>query len=473
MRWNLSYSYLELPELLYTVQPPSPVSGPRLAVFNEALARDLGLGAFEPGDLAVLCGNAGPPSGRPFAQAYAGHQYAHFTMLGDGRALVLGEHRTSGGRLFDLQLKGSGPTPYSRNGDGRAALGPMLREYLMGEAMHALGIPTTRALAVVETGESVWRETELPGAVLTRVAESHLRVGTFEYAAATEDRNLLESLTAYAIQRHYPEAVGQPAAFLEAVIEAQARLVAHWMAVGFVHGVMNTDNMAVSGQTIDYGPCAFLDTYRAGQVFSSIDRRGRYAYANQPGIARWNLTRFAETLLPLLDPDLETAIGTAQALIDGFAGRYQGHYLSLMRAKLGLAEPGPEDQGLVEDLLAWMEASGADYTATFVRLGDSLESGPSGLSSDPAFESWYRRWRGALAATSNVGVSDRMAAANPVYVPRNHRVEEALAAADDGDLGPLQRLLEVLRSPFDRRPGWEIYEEPPVSEEPYVTYCGT
>ena len=452
--------------MLYTRQGPTPVAESRLGVFNHLLARELGMGEVVDADLAFLGGNAVPPGSQPFAQGYAGHQYGHFTMLGDGRALVLGEHRGPDGQLYDLQLKGSGPTPYSRSGDGRAALGPMLREYLMGEAMHALGIPSTRALAVVETGEPVWRQTALPGAVLTRVAHSHLRVGTFEFVAATDDRAALQALTEYAIVRHYPQAAGTPnpaAAFFQSVVAAQARLVAQWMAVGFVHGVMNTDNMAISGQTIDYGPCAFLDAYRAGQVFSSIDRQGRYAYANQPGIALWNLTRLAEALLPVIDLDLDRAVATAQSILDAFTPQYRDHYYALMAAKLGLRK-GEEREGLVDDLLAWMEETGADYTTTF-RLSPDRAGAPA---------AWVRRWR-AFAVEDGldpVGTNH----VNPQYIPRNRRVDEALTAAEAGDYEPFHRLVDLLRTPFTSRPGFEAYADAPGSDEaaePFVTYCGT
>jgi len=471
MRWNLTSSYLSLPELFYSPQAPFPVSRPSLVVFNQRLAHDLGLGDWEAPDLEVLAGNASPTS-TPFAQAYAGHQYAHLTMLGDGRALVLGEHRDPEGRLFDVQLKGSGPTPYSRNGDGRAALGPMLREYLMGEAFHGLGIPTTRALAVVKTGELVQRAAPQAGAVLTRVAHSHMRVGTFEFAAATGDLGALADLADYAMSRHFPGAAGMERpveAFLGSVVAAQARLVAQWMAAGFVHGVMNTDNMAISGQTLDYGPCAFLDTYHPGQVFSSIDRRGRYAYGNQPGIAQWNLTRLAEALLPLLADDEATSIDRARPVIEGFAELYQTEYLRLMTAKLGLGSVQDGDRELVDDLLAAMEANRSDYPATFRGLTEGRE--------DPGLATWTARWRRRLEAEPDLGaVRRRMGAANPVYYPRNHLVEEALSSAVNGDLEPFLTLVDLLASPFSRRVGFESYERPPEpmeGERPYVTFCGT
>jgi len=471
MQWNLEYSYLDLPEVFFVEQSAQPVARPRLVVFNEALAEDLGLGAWDESDLAILSGNANPGS-RPFAQAYAGHQYAHFTMLGDGRALVLGEHRLPGGDLVDLQLKGSGRTPYSRSGDGRAALGPMLREYLMGEAFHALGIPTTRSLAVVETGESVWRDTERPGAVLTRVAASHIRVGTFEFAAAT-DPALLGALTEYTRMRHYPQtsrAANPVLAFLEAVIDAQAALVARWMAVGFVHGVMNTDNMALSGQSIDFGPCAFLDTYSAGQVFSSIDQRGRYAYGNEPAIAGWNLARLAETLLPLIDENSDRALALAQDAVSGFGPRYEAHYHRLMAAKLGLGSPEAAAD-LTPGLLEGLEGR-ADYTQTFRALTVAAESDILDLG--PGLDDWAREWNRhrlphpeALAA---------MNAANAWVIPRNHRVNEALDAAEAGEWAPFHELLDAVTHPYELRPGRERFAQPPSVEEaaePFVTYCGT
>lgn len=478
MRWNLESTYLNLPEALFTAQSALPVTRPRLAVFNVALAAELGLGEWDEADLAVLGGNADPPGSRPFAQAYAGHQYGHFTRLGDGRALVLGEHRLPGGGRVDLQLKGSGRTPYSRRGDGRAALGPMLREYLIGEAFHALGIPTTRALAVVETGEALWRDGEHPGAVLTRVAASHIRVGTFEFAAATGDPALLAALADYTRNRHFPQTNQAPnpaLALLEAVVEAQASLVARWMAVGFVHGVMNTDNMALSGQSLDFGPCAFLDAYRADQVFSSIDEGGRYAYGRQPVIAGWNLARFAETLLPLIDADPNRAIALAQDAVHGFAGRYEAHYHGLLAAKLGLASPQAAAD-LAAGLLEAMEAVGADYTLTFRAVTEAAEAGNLDLDPDlgPGLDDWVREWnRVRLRGPQAVAAMD---AANPRVVPRNHRVNEALDAAEAGDWAPFHELLDAVTHPYELRPGRERFAQPPSADEaaePFVTYCGT
>jgi uncharacterized protein YdiU (UPF0061 family) len=370
----LDHSYAALPDLFFTEVAPTPVREPRLVILNHALAADLGLDAGELAGTesgAIFAGNRLPPGAKPIAQAYAGHQYGHFTTLGDGRAILLGEQITPSGGRFDIQLKGPGPTPYSRRGDGRAALGPMLREYIISEAMHALGIPTTRSLAVAATGETVYRETPLPGAVLTRVAASHLRVGTFQWAAGAGETEHVRALVNYTLQRHYPARAdaGQSAqALLDAVIERQARLIAQWMLVGFVHGVMNTDNMALSGETIDYGPCAFMDTYDPATVFSSIDRHGRYAYGNQPSIAQWNLNRFAETLLPLIDPSEEKAIAVATASLHRFASLFQEHWLAGMRGKLGLFNAEPDDTALFKSLLEGMHQAKADYTNTFAAL---------------------------------------------------------------------------------------------------------
>ena len=466
--WRFDNSYSRLPTDLFTRTPPVPVRAPRLVAFNEPLAGDLGLdpGILRATGAATFAGNEVPPGSEPIAQAYAGHQFGHFTNLGDGRAILLGEQIAPDGRRFDIQLKGSGRTPYSRNGDGRAALGPMLREYLVSEGMHALGIPPSRSLAVAATGEAVLRERALPGAVLTRVAASHIRVGTFEYAAAVGDRNLLTALLDHSIARHYPEiaeASDRAAAFLEAVVERQAALVARWMLVGFVHGVMNTDNMAVSGETIDYGPCAFLDAYDPATTFSSIDRDGRYAYANQPGIAHWNLARLAESLLPLLHGGEDAALDRARGVLATFPERFGRHYLAGARAKLGLATSEQGDADLFASLLQWMHDSRADFTATFANL-PSLDS------------PWHGAWRARLAREpgSPAEAAARMRRVNPAVIPRNHRVEEALAAAEAGDLGPFERLLAALRTPFADEPEAEPYRGgPPAGCGPYRTFCGT
>lgn len=470
--WQFDNTYARLPEVFFSKATPAPASAPQLVLFNARLAEELGLELD--GDLAALfVGQALPDGAEPIAQAYAGHQFGGFNILGDGRAILLGEHVTPSGARFDIQLKGAGRTPYSRRGDGLAALGPMLREYLISEAMHALGIPTTRSLAVVTTGDPIFRESVKRGAVLTRVAASHLRVGTFQYAAARQNLAELQALTDYTIARHYPELTeweGQEkyAAFLRAVLARQAALIAQWMSVGFIHGVMNTDNMALSGETIDYGPCAFMDGYSLETVFSSIDTQGRYAFGNQPGIAHWNLTRFAETLLPLLDTDEDKAVECAVAALNTFPALYEDAWLSRMRAKLGLQSAGDGDSELIGELLTWMEATGADFTNTFRAL-DTPELLPA---------EWVARWH---ARRASEGASEAEAralrhAANPAVIPRNHLVEEALTAAEnDNDPEPLHALLEVLAQPYRSSPtAPSKYHEPaPASACGYKTFCGT
>jgi uncharacterized protein YdiU (UPF0061 family) len=431
-----------------------------------------------------FAGNVVPEGAQPIAQAYAGHQFGHFTMLGDGRAILLGELDTPQGQRVDLQLKGAGPTPFSRGGDGRAALGPMLREYIISEAMHALGIPTTRSLAVVRTGQPVYRENPLPGAVLTRIAASHIRVGTFEYLRGQNDLDGLRQLADYTIARHYPgvrDSQRPYLAFLDHVCERQAQLIARWMLVGFVHGVMNTDNMSLAGETIDYGPCAFLDHYDPGTVFSSIDRGGRYAYANQPGIALWNLTRLAETLLPLIDDDTDTAMREATAVLERFSVHYGGAWLAGMRSKLGLRRAEPADQELADALLDWMASSRADFTNTFRSLkADPSQRSDSVATSGPqcgeaGLEAWYQRWQARLEREQRprAEIQADMDAANPAVIPRNHRVEEALSAAQQEDLGPVKALLEALRDPYTERPEHARFREPSPDPRPYRTFCGT
>lgn len=481
--WNFDNSYATLPSSFYARLNPTPVAAPKIVVVNDALAEVLGLDTQAlHGDegLAVFAGNRLPEGATPLAQAYAGHQFGYFTMLGDGRAILLGEQITPDGQRFDIQLKGSGRTPYSRGGDGRAALGPMLREYIISEAMHALGIPTTRSLAVVTTGEFIVRETLLPGAILTRVAASHLRVGTFQFAAGLRNREYLQILADYALKRHDPDVdPTSPDRYLQLlhhVIERQAALVARWQLVGFIHGVMNTDNMTISGETIDYGPCAFMDTYDPATVFSSIDRQGRYAYGNQPHIAGWNLARFAETLLPLLHDDQSKAVELAQEAVSGFADRYHEYWLSGMRAKLGLYHHEADDAVLIDDLLSLMKRHQADFTNTFraltLDLPDLLPIGVSGEGIE-----WYERWRARLKRqfVSLDVVHERMKQANPAVIPRNHRVEEALEAAVNlGDLTAMERLLSVLADPYAYSPEQEEYAAPPPpSTQPYRTFCGT
>jgi uncharacterized protein YdiU (UPF0061 family) len=479
MGWNLEHTYASLPKWFHVAVAPTPVREPKIVVFNRKLAEALGL---DP-DLAqreeaaqVFTGNVLPPGGRWLAQAYAGHQYGHFTVLGDGRAILLGEQRLADGRLMDIQLKGSGRTPFSRNGDGRAALGPMLREYLVSEAMHALGIPTTRSLAVATTGEPVYRESVLRGAVLTRVAASHIRVGTFEWAAVGSEPGLREALAAYALRRHYPELAEAPpeerwSRFLEAVIERQAALVARWMHVGFVHGVMNTDNMAISGETIDYGPCAFMEAYHPETVFSSIDRHGRYAYGRQPSIALWNLARLAEALLPLLHEEEAVAVERAKALLQSFPARYQAHWLKGMREKLGLFTEEEADAGLVNGLLEVMQAERRDFTQTFRDLSAGVHP-----PADSALAAWHAQWLARLGRQpqDREEVFARMRARNPVFIPRNHKVEEALEAAQAGDLRPFERLLEIVSAPFDYAREAPDYAAPdPSGGVGYRTFCGT
>jgi uncharacterized protein YdiU (UPF0061 family) len=483
--WRFDNSYARLPEALHSRVGPVPVPRPGLAVLNERLAGDLGLdaGVLRESGAEIFAGNRIPEGAEPLAQAYAGHQFGHFTNLGDGRAVLLGEQITPGGGRFDIQLKGSGRTPYSRRGDGRAALGPMLREYIMSEAMHALGIPTTRSLAVAVTGEQIMREELLPGAVLTRVAASHIRVGTFEYANALGDRAALEALARYTLARHYPESVGagNPAlALFDAVLERQAKLVAQWVCVGFVHGVMNTDNMALSGETIDYGPCAFLDVYDPAAVFSSIDRAGRYAYANQPNIAHWNLARLAEALLPLIDEDKDRAVARAGEALGRFPESFRRHYLSGLRAKLGLLTKEDDDFALAREFLDGLKEAKADFTNSFVALTRSAETGRREnlpWSGDgTALSSWQAKWEARLARQqkSRDEVAAVMRRANPFVIPRNHRVEEALGAAVAGDFAVMQRLLDVLADPFtETEAHWPYREAPPAGSAAYRTFCGT
>lgn len=480
--WNLDNSYARLPAAFYDSCTASKVSAPQLVLFNHRLAQELGLNAAALASdhgAAIFSGNQLPVGSEPIAQAYAGHQFGSFTMLGDGRALLLGEQITPLGQRFDIQLKGSGPTVYSRRGDGRAALGPMLREYLISEAMHALGIPTTRSLAVVTTGEAVYREEVLMGAVLTRVAASHIRVGTFQYAAGIGELDAVQTLADYTIKRHFPELIDQDQpyhALLNAVIDRQASLIAKWMHVGFIHGVMNTDNMAISGETIDYGPCAFMDSYSPVTVFSSIDQQGRYAYGNQPHIALWNLTRFAETLLPLLNEDLQQAIAIAEELLRGFQLKYQDHWLAGMRAKLGLLAAGAEDFTLFSDLLACMHKHSLDYTNTFRDLAtDSSCQSEAWQQED--FRDWHARWQKRLAtqAASASDIQELMLASNPAVIPRNHLVEAALdAATGHGNLQPFEELLAILATPFSDLPQDSPYRRPaPASDRVYQTFCGT
>ncbi|MBC2641954.1 MULTISPECIES: YdiU family protein [unclassified Rhodococcus (in: high G+C Gram-positive bacteria)] len=464
------------------------VPEPRLLVLNEQLAASLGLdvAALRSDDgVGVLSGSTAPAGAKPVAMAYAGHQFGGYApLLGDGRALLLGELVNGDGRRVDLHLKGSGRTPFSRGGDGFAVVGPMLREYLVSEAMYALGIPTTRALSVVATGRQVVRGGAEPGAVLARVAASHLRVGTFEFAVRQGD--VLVPLADYAIARHYPELADLPAtgessryaAFFEAVVEAQASLVARWMLTGFVHGVMNTDNTTISGETIDYGPCAFLDAFDPAAVFSSIDHSGRYAYGNQPAVLKWNLARLAETLLTLIDSTPDDAIAAVSAVLDTFDARYEGHFAAGMAAKLGVGEI--VDRTLIDDLLTLMAEHGADWTGSFRALADELRGNPvplDGLVPREHIGPWLQRWRGAVAHQGRAAaqIADAMDRINPLYIPRNHQLDAALRAATDGELAPFEKLLEVVTHPFDRRDEWSDYTTPAprLFSETFQTFCGT
>jgi uncharacterized protein YdiU (UPF0061 family) len=483
------HSYADaLPARLHAPAEPSPVAAPRLLALNEELAAELGLRTEwlrGPEGLAMLAGNRFPQGTRPIAQAYAGHQFGQFVpQLGDGRAVLIGELTDRHGRLRDLQLKGSGQTRFSRNGDGRAALGPMMREYIVSEAMHALGIPTTRTLALVATGEHVYRETRLPGAIIARVAASHIRVGTFQYLAARDDLDGLRALADYSIARHYPHLQGQPdpyVALLDAVASAQARLLAQWMQVGFIHGVLNTDNVAISGETIDYGPCAFMDAYHPSTVFSSIDLQGRYAYVNQPYVTAWNLARLAEALLPILGKGAgegEEELEKARAAVGAFQIRYRAAFHEAMRRKIGLFTEQPDDLDLVASLLECMARNRADFTLTFRELAREVD-GPGPVRhhfDEPAqFDEWAARWRERLAREPLTDRPARMRALNPKYIARNHRVEAAIAAAtNQGDFGPFRRLLAVLARPYDEQPDMEEFARPPAEEERVLrTFCGT
>jgi uncharacterized protein YdiU (UPF0061 family) len=475
---------------------PIPAPQPRLLALNTELATELGLHAdalASADGLAVLSGQALPTGASPIAQAYAGHQFGHFSpQLGDGRALLLGEVIDTLGQRRDIAFKGSGRTPFSRGGDGKAAIGPVLREYLLGEAMQALGIPTTRALAALATGEQVVRERPLPGALLVRVASSHLRVGTFQFFASRQEAEKLTRLADYAIARHAPALVGHSERYLgllRTVAERQAALIAQWMGAGFIHGVMNTDNMAISGETIDYGPCAFMDTYAPDTVFSSIDHNGRYAYANQPLIARWNLARLAEALLPLIDDDSDKAIALVSEIIDAFPAMYQAQWLAVMRGKLALLDNGvdADDSQLAEDFLALLHAHGVDFSLAFRHLADAAQAeaghAPALMALLPPegrepMLAWLQRWWSVAKAGGRSAreIAAALRAANPVYIARNHLVEEALEAATErGDLAPFERLLGILKSPFDEQPGMERYAQPAGAEQQagYRTFCGT
>ncbi len=480
--WNITNTYSELPSKFYTEMELNPVYSPKLQIVNESLAASLGLSIEKlrsPEGVEILAGNETIEGGIPLAQAYAGHQFGNFTMLGDGRAILLGEQIAPNGKRMDIQLKGAGRTPYSRGGDGRAALGPMLREYIISEAMAGLKIPTTRSLAVVTTGENIVRETELPGAIMTRIADSHLRVGTFQFAANWGDTEELQALADYAIERHYPTLKGDEKKYLkllEEVMKRQAQLLAKWQLVGFIHGVMNTDNMTISGETIDYGPCAFMNTFDPSTVFSSIDVQGRYAYGNQPRMAGWNIARFAESLLTLLSDSQEEAVQLAQNTIEQFPKLFKEHWLAGMRAKLGLFNEKESDEELINELLMLMHQNDADYTNTFraLTLNDKNETN---LFRYQAFIDWFDRWQSRLdeQEETRTDALKLMQQQNPAVIPRNHRVEEALeAAVRQEDYSVMHKLLEMLADPYDYTKDYGEYTLPPVETAiPYQTYCGT
>jgi uncharacterized protein YdiU (UPF0061 family) len=487
---SFSNSYARLPGRLFARVDPTPVRAPRLIHFNSPLADELGLetASLSADELAaIFAGNVILPGAESIALAYAGHQFAYFVpQLGDGRAILIGEVLDRDGARRDIQLKGSGQTPFSRRGDGRAALGPVLREYLVSETMHALGVPTTRALAAVSTGEPVYRERPLPGAILTRVAASHLRVGTFEYFAARGDAEAIRLLADYTIDRHYPAARDDERpylAMLRAVVDAQARLVARWMQLGFIHGVMNTDNTALSGETIDFGPCAFMDVYEPAASFSAIDRFGRYAYANQPGIAEWNLARLAETLLSLIDANLERAVEIANETVSTFSMSFDDYWLAGMRRKLGLLSAEAGDRELILGLLDKMHANGADFTLTFRRLCNAAEDEEAHLSVralfaiPEAYDAWADGWRKRLTRERVDGQkrASIMRSVNPAFIPRNHRVEQALEAAiERDDFAPFAQLLKVLKRPYEDQEGFQAYADPPKDQERvFQTFCGT
>jgi uncharacterized protein YdiU (UPF0061 family) len=477
--WRWDHTYLQLPELFFERTLPRQAPTPKLVVLNARLAAIMGLDSdvlARDESAGVFSGNRIPEGAEPLAQAYAGHQFGHFTGLGDGRAILLGEHLGPDGRRWDVQLKGSGRTRYSRGGDGRAALGPMLREYVISEAMAALGIPTTRSLAVALTGDTVMRDEPLPGAVLTRVAASHIRVGTFQWAAAHDDVAALRALVAHTARRHFPKLAPDDArAFFQAALEKQAALVCEWMRVGFVHGVMNTDNMALSGETIDYGPCAFIDAYDPDAVFSSIDRGGRYAFANQPSIARWNLARLAEALLPCFDADRARAVDFANEVLGGFETVFKKNWLAMMRGKTGLLDEQPGDAALIQSLLDAMREDRTDFTHTFRSLADEQAIAGPTPAMGAAVRAWHEAWAARLARqiSSPAEAAAVMRRHNPAAIPRNHLVEAALKAAVDGDMLPFERLAEVLSMPYETPADPVFTTPPPTDAPPYRTFCGT
>ena len=480
INWNFDNSYSRLPNAFKENIKPVSVKSPELLLLNEKLASELNLN-FEnitKDELSeIFAGNVLPKGSNSIAQAYAGHQFGHFTMLGDGRATLLGEHLTNKKQRYDIQFKGSGKTSFSRNGDGRAALGPMLREYIISEAINYLNIPTTRGLAVVKTGEQVFREIPLPGAILTRVASSHIRVGTFQYIAARENESELKIFFDYVINRHYPhlkDFENIALEFLKAVLDKQIDLVVNWMRVSFVHGVMNTDNMSISGETIDYGPCAFMDTYDPQTVFSSIDKMGRYAYCNQPIITKWNLARLAECLIPLIDTNQNKSIELATDIINSFEKKYEEKWMEMMRHKLGLSILDEKDKFLILDLLTWMHQHKADYTNTFCYLMNEKIQNDK-IYTDDHFKIWKKRWQERLKKEKNIQDKsiELMKKNNPIVIPRNHKIEEVLNAAQEDNLKPYLRLLEILKKPYSSREDLKDYQTLSNSNEKYKTFCGT
>ena len=479
--WYFDNTYSKLPDDLFVKQAPIPVKLPEIIIINKKLSKDLNLdfANIKEEDLSqLLSGNLLPTGSNSIAQAYAGHQFGHFTMLGDGRAVLMGEHLSKNNERYDIQLKGSGKTPFSRGGDGRAALGPMLREYIISEAMHGLGIPTTRSLAVVKTGENVIRETDLPGAILTRVASSHIRVGTFQYIAATQNDKNLKLMLDYVINRHYPNiknSKNQALDLLKILIDVQINLVVNWMRTGFIHGVMNTDNMSISGETIDYGPCAFMDEYNPETVFSSIDQNGRYAFSNQPKIIKWNLTRFAECIIPFIDDNKDKAVEITTETMNTFEEKYKNKWLNMMRDKLGLFGEDSNDQNLIMDLLTWMHNNKADYTNTFCFLMNEKFS-MNEKYNNKDFLIWKKKWKIRLKLNNNTQEKylRLMHSVNPLIIPRNYKVEEALTAANKGDITMVNDIINVLEKPYKNQKNLSAFQSPnPNKNMKYQTFCGT
>jgi len=478
--WCFDNTYYKLSKTFKEDIKPIPVKNPEIVLFNKDLADDLNLDFKNLNNQKLselFSGNSLPEGSNSLAQAYAGHQFGHFTMLGDGRAVLIGEHLSKKNKRYDIQFKGSGKTAFSRNGDGRAALGPMLREYIISEAMNGLRIPTTRSLAVVKTGEDVIRETSLHGAILTRIASSHIRVGTFQYSTAREKKDELEILLDYVIDRHYPDiknSKNKAIDLLCIVLEKQINLVVNWMRVGFIHGVMNTDNMTISGETIDYGPCAFMDTYDPKTVFSSIDQMGRYAYCNQPVITKWNLSRFAECLIPLIDKDQEKAIELATKIINSFEKKYEEKWLNMMRDKLGLFGVDKKDKFLILDLLTWMHQKKIDYTNIFCHLMNEKVKKNKDYE-DKDFQNWKIRWNERLKIKNNTPEKclKLMKTVNPLIIPRNHNVEKVLEEAEKNNLKPITELIAVLKDPYTKKDNIDDYQNPSNSDKNYKTFCGT